>query len=108
MSPSHDLSVLARPASPVPRPPRRWKSRVLLPLVVFAMAGGLLFKSARDLLEPRVKVRVASVVPVPAEARDGGVDRSGGGPDHPPVQAPGWIEPAPFAITVPALADGVE
>lgn len=110
MNPAPDLSVPARPASFVPRPPIRWKSRLLLPLLIFALAGGLLFTSARDLLEPRVAVRVAAVVPVPTAVQGEG-DSDDSRPEvpnaGPVVQAPGWIEPSPFATIVPALADGV-
>ena len=101
-----DLASLSRtPAANVPRPPLRWKTRVLLPAVILAAVGGLLFVSAREAFLPSIEVAVAPVVSKPVSAQAGNTA------DAPAtsvaVQAPGWIEADPFAVSVPALADGV-
>ncbi len=86
----------------VPRPPGRWKTRVLLPALLLAgMAMGSAY-AARDALWPAVEVEVIPVVvgdasTARAAPRGGGVM----------VQAPGWIEPEPFATRVAALREGV-
>ncbi len=98
----------------VSRPAFRWRSRVLLPAAILASTGAVLAWAARDALWPGIPVRVVPVVVRTAHAA---------GSDEPEtttpaesaaptreetiVQAPGWIEPAPFAVTVPALTDGV-
>lgn len=113
---SQDIRTLQRGGAPgaVPAPRTRWVSRVLVPCVILFAAGGTLAYAARDALSPRIQVHVAAVVPKP----------SGGEPPTAPedaapsadgiaqarqviAQAPGWIEPAPFPIAVPALAEGV-
>lgn len=83
----------------VPRPPVRWKTRVFLPGAMLLTVAGLLAHSAGDMLRPARRVRV---VPVVVKAANEGI--SGGGIA---AQAPGWVEPWPFAVSVPALADGV-
>lgn len=101
----------------VPRPKSRWRTRVLVPLTVLLTTGGVLAYAARDVLSPAIEVHVAPTVPkagsstapaavAPAleSAADAPVRKSGPGPVL--VQAPGWIEPAPYAINVPALAEG--
>jgi HlyD family secretion protein len=124
--PAPDLAALKRgPAAPVamnpsqqasiPAPARRWKTRVLVPLIVLGSALGLVSYAARGVLVPALDVRVVPVV-VKAAAMSTG-DPSGrtpavsgsaqGGSGATLVQAPGWIEPDPFAVGVPALAEGV-
>jgi RND family efflux transporter MFP subunit len=104
-----DLSVLARAsAAPakaaagasVPVPPSRWRTRVLLPWAVIGAVVALLAYAARDTLLPATPVRVVPVVL--RTATDGA-----GGPGTFSVQAPGWVEPDPYAVAVTALADGV-
>jgi len=85
--------------APVPRPAVRWKTRVLLPGAILLSAAALLAYSAGDVLRPSAAVDVLPVV-VRSSAR--GV--SGGSVL---AQGPGWVEPDPFAVSVPALADGV-
>jgi HlyD family secretion protein len=116
-----DLSVLSRNrphgdagagVHDVPRPRARWRTRVLVPTLVLLATAGVLGYAARDVLRSEVPVRVAPVVPT---GRVGGSD--GGQQPHsdhatpsrggPIVQAPGWIEPDPYATSVPALAEGV-
>ena len=84
--------------SPVPPPASRWKTRILLPALVLGAAAAVLAYSARDAFQPAVAVNVVpAVVRQATEAPVGGVV----------AQAPGWVEPDPYAITVPALADGI-
>lgn len=95
-----DLHVLGRSAdleARVPAPRFRWKTRVLGPGVILLAVGGLLAYTAREALTPATAVRV---VPVVVKAV-----QDGGGAAV--VQAPGWIEADPFAISVSALTDGV-
>ncbi len=109
ISDNPDLSVLVRESarrperrSPaggtrVPLPPRRWKTRVLLPLLILGGLGALLAYAARDALIPAVDVEVVPVVVKTGVAGGGAVT----------VQAPGWLEPDPFPLAVSALASGV-
>lgn len=115
-----DLSPLggAAVAARVPRPPARWLTRVALPASVALAAVAILTYGARDLLVRRVPVRVAPVIPAAhfsSEAADPGAAPEGVSPATPRspaqdqllAQAPGWVEPAPYAVNVPALAEGV-
>lgn len=102
----------------VPQPPSRWKTRVLLPLSILLAAGGVFVYSGRMYLSPGVSVVAAAVIPRSATGHVGG-DMAGDGGDTQTeteslqgaskvtVQAPGWIEPDPYVITIPALAEGV-
>jgi len=102
-------------AGAIPEPRSRWVTRLVLPGVILLAAAGTIAYAARDALRPKLEVHVAPVVPKPRAASSPGADpsatsdpgaRSNGlGPVL--VQAPGWVEPDPFAITVPALAEGV-
>ena len=108
-----DLSALARtaaagaqpksvtPAS-VPNPPSRWKSRVLIPWSVIGLAVASLAYAARDAWLPATPVRV---VPVVVRTATDSVGGGGGGAFS--IQAPGWVEPEPYAVAVTALTDGV-
>lgn len=102
----------------VPRPKARWATRLLVPTVVLMATGGLLAYAARDALQPRLEVYVAAAIPkesaaAPATTANAAAlapveDHASNAPLGPvAVQAPGWIEPAPYAISVPALAEGV-
>lgn len=120
VSPDHrspGLSGLTRsggsaPAPSIPRPTTRWKTRILIPLFVLLATGGMLAYAARGMLVPAIEVRVVPVVvrgeraaPAPGEGEpDGASPAPSGGPL---VQAPGWIEPDPYAVSVPALVEGV-
>lgn len=110
------------PASPgavaaVPRPRARWATRLLVPAAVLLATGGLLAYAARDALQPRLAVYVAAAIPkagftsAPSEAEPTSSVDALPAADAPlgpvVVQAPGWIEPSPFAVSVPALAEGV-
>ncbi|MBX3392755.1 MAG: HlyD family efflux transporter periplasmic adaptor subunit [Phycisphaeraceae bacterium] len=80
--------------------------------------GGILAYAARDALQPRLAVHVAAAIPKASIAAtpiisqeplsEATTDNTGNAPLGPvAVQAPGWIEPAPFAVSVPALTEGV-
>jgi len=119
--PTLDLATLTRgpapgsPAAPprpsVPRPPSRWKSRILVPGVILAAAGALLLYTARDALRPAIPVAVVPVVqrepaaPTAATA----APTASPAPSRAEViaQAAGWVEPDPFPINISALTDGV-
>ncbi len=85
----------------------------MLPVLVLLCALAVLAWSARDALWPAVEVRVVPVVAKPRAADANGSEESEAGSatiaarEQTIVQAPGWIEPDPFAVTVPALTDGV-
>jgi len=83
----------------VPRPAVRWKTRLLLPGAIMLSVAALLAYSARDVLRPAM---VVDVLPVLVKSSARGV--SGGGVA---AQGPGWVEPSPFAVSVPALAGGI-
>ncbi len=113
---SASLTTLSRTAAgsashEIPRPRSHWKTRVLLPTVVFLAFGMLMAYAARDLLIPTVDVYV---VPVIAKAGVSETASSEVLEDAPAastplvlVQAPGWIEPDPYSIIVPALVNGI-
>jgi len=119
MSGSPGLGALSRRANifaadtvTVPRPRFRWWTRVVLPLVVLLGAVAVLAWSARDALYPAIQVHVVPVVMKPRGADVAGADEpqtssARSGPERVIVQAPGWIEPSPYAVIVPALTDGV-
>ena len=105
-------------AQPVPRPRSRWRTRLLVPVVILLATGGVLAYASRDLLRPAIKVMVAPVVPKPLAMTppptdqpavvSAGEESTGTAPSGAvAVQAPGWVEPDPYALNVPALAEGV-
>jgi len=85
--------------TPVPRPTMRWKTRILLPGAILLSVAALLAYSAGDVWSPAT---VVDVLPVVVKSSARGV--SGGGVV---AQGPGWVEPNPFAVSVPALASGI-
>jgi HlyD family secretion protein len=103
--------VGAKPA--VPRPPARWFLRFMLPVLIVAAAAAMLAYAMRDALIAHVEVDVVPVVTKggSAAASDWRNDeeRSAGRSREPAViaQAPGWIEPDPYAVTVQPLVPGV-
>lgn len=110
----HTLSraAIATDAAPdVPAPRRRWKTRVLLPASILLAAAAILAYAAQDVLRPAIEVSVVPVVAKPAataapESTEGeplATDALGAMI----AQAPGWIEPAPYATGVPCLTEGV-
>ncbi|MBL0870619.1 MAG: efflux RND transporter periplasmic adaptor subunit [Phycisphaerales bacterium] len=102
----------------IARPKARWATRLLVPAAVLLATGGLLAYAARDALQPRLEVYVAAAIPKESKAAPATTARAAASdpiedsPTDAPlgpvaVQAPGWIEPAPYAVSVPALAEGV-
>src|SRR5262245_53857010 len=93
--------AVERPAA-IPRPRFAWKSRVLLPATILLILLLLLGYTAQDALWPARGVTV-----VPVVVKTGVSDGGGAVPVGTTVQAPGWVEPDPYPISVAALADGV-
>ena len=95
-----DLLTLHRDrgsVSSVPKPPRRWVSRVLIPAAAVLVCVLLLAYTARDSLRPVTDVRVVRVISKAASQATGSVT----------VQAPGWVEANPYTTYVSGLAAGV-
>lgn len=81
------------------RPPRR-RLRILLPLAVLAVFAALFATNLRDWLVGARAVAVVRPLPV----LEGGPAAAAGSVA---TQAAGWVEPDPFLVHVPALAEGV-
>ncbi len=81
---------------------------ILIPAVLATITLGLLAWSSLSSLTPAKQVRVAQILPAATEQE---VARSEDLAQRQPfgktVQAPGWIEPDPYATAAIALADGV-
>lgn len=99
------------PSSAASRPPprRRWITRWPLPLSLLAGFAALGLYTAGESLRPATPVRV-----VPVIVRQVGPTSPAAGATQRPApsgevvaQASGWVEPAPYAVVVNALADGV-
>ena len=95
-------------ASAVPIPRARWLSRIVLPLGMVASCAAVLMYASREALLPAIEVRIEPVIvrPLAMNASQDGGDMA------PPTggvlaQAPGWVEPEPFATVVQALVEGV-
>jgi len=91
----------------IPMPPRHLLLRLALPAALVAAALSLLAWSSWRALVPAVTVSVHPVM-----VRDAGIAGDAGGAQGParegaPVQAPGWVEAAPYAIQVRALTPGI-
>jgi len=99
-------------SSTIPRPPSRWITRAAIPIGIVVLGLGGLLWSAWDSLVPAT---VVDVVPVAARTRSATAaesapnapGRADGAREGGAVQAPGWIEPSPFPILVPALTPGI-
>lgn len=106
MSTAPGLHTLSRSqGTAVPPPASRWRTRIALPALILLSVAALLGYAARDTLRPAVGVRVAPVVARPAEASTAAAMPTAVASIA--VQAPGWIEPAPYPVSVAALAEGV-
>lgn len=81
----------------IPAPPFRWKTRILLPLVLIVATLVLLTVSAWRTVFAGVGVRVVPVVVKTVDATVGGTG----------VTASGWLEPDPYPTYVSALTPGV-
>lgn len=80
------------------RRPRRWFARVFVPLTVLLGFIGLIAGAAGRQWLPSEPVNVVPVIVKRAAVQEAGQAL---------FQAPGWVEPRPTAINVPALAPGV-
>ncbi len=80
------------------RLPRRWFSRVVLPVGLIAGFTALFVYASWDYLAPSVPVTI-----VPVLARTGTVETSG----QELFKANGWIEPRPSPTDVPVQTDGM-
>ncbi len=91
-------------ASQVPRPRRRWLTRIAVPGA--AVLGMLLALgwAMRATLMPAVTVDIEPVVLRPVSATEANQQAA---PGAVVAQAPGWVEPDPFVTYVSALANGV-
>lgn len=103
------LTNLGAPAAAVPAPRGRWRTRYLLPLAVLLGVGALAGYAGRRALWPTIPVRLAPVI---VKDSGGPASSPSGNPGAPAapvmtVQAPGWVEPNPYPISVPALTEGV-
>ncbi|HQR08623.1 MAG TPA: efflux RND transporter periplasmic adaptor subunit [Gemmatales bacterium] len=84
--------------SPVLRLPRRWGSRVVLPLLLLGGFSGVLAWASWDRVVPPVAVRV-----IPVQVRSTSVENSG----QELFKANGWIEPRPLPVDVPIQTEGM-
>ena len=87
----------------IPPPPRHALTRIALPAALCAAAAGLLAWTGWHSFAPVATVAVRPVVARQAAPAAGGEE---GVREGAPVQAPGWVEPAPFPIGVRALVPG--
>lgn len=98
----------------VPRPASRWVLRFVLPLCIVLAALVLLAYAARDALVPAVEVDVVPVVvKASTPASDEDAENAATVENEPRAeptiiaQAPGWVEPDPYAVIVQSLISGV-
>jgi len=76
----------------------------MLPIAIVAATTAVFVWSAWNSLIPAPTVQATPVL-VRAASQPAIVDATK--PEHAPIQAAGWIEPAPFAIAATALVEGV-
>ncbi|MBX3395999.1 MAG: efflux RND transporter periplasmic adaptor subunit [Phycisphaerae bacterium] len=97
----------------IPPPRSKWMIRLAIPMFIFLVAVALLAHTARDALSPPLNVWVVPVAPAPIDdgslRNQSAASRVSTSDDWGPllVQAPGWIEASPYAVSVAALAEGV-
>jgi HlyD family secretion protein len=93
--------------TPVPtNPPRRTRLAIWLPLGVGLAVVALLFYTGGRALMPVAEVRVRPALFDPSAS----MEPAAAGASEPTVravQAPGWLEAAPFATACTALTDGI-
>ena len=101
-NPHADLGALtvsrSAPDAPELRLPRRWWSRVLLPLALVAGFAALALWASWDLVAPPVAVKV-----VPVRVQTGTVEMVG----QELFRANGWVEPLPRPTDVPVQTEGM-
>ena len=90
----------------IPMPPRRWMTRIGLPVLVIGAATGLLLGTMWSSIAPARSVPVASAIVRDVDAPIEPVSDSAGTADA-LVQAPGWVEPDPFGVYAGALVEGI-
>ena len=96
----------------IPIPKSRIATRIILPLAIVGGALAILAWSSWRAWAPLTVVHAVPVVVRPVELAAGAPSPSSDSPAKvravgPIVQAPGWIEPSPFPISVAALTAGV-
>lgn len=92
------LSVRRGSVDKLIRPPRRWISRVVLPVLLLAGFATLFVWASWDYLAPAAPVSVTSV-----RFREGVIDTAG----KELFKANGWIEPRPLAVDVAVQTNGM-
>lgn len=105
MAHSHaDLGALrvvrsdAGSSTPALHLPRRWGSRVFLPLLLLGGFAGVLAWASWDRLVPPLPVRIVTV-----QVRTSALENSG----QELFKANGWIEPRPLPVDVPIQTEGM-
>lgn len=107
---STDAATSDGAAQRVPKPRRRWVTRVLLPVAVVLSVLMLIAYASRDLILPARQVEVVRVVAIAGSTSKPGdtdVNTKRDVPTSVVAQAPGWVEPDPYPTYVTALANGV-
>jgi len=89
--------------SAIPVPSRHLATRVALPLSLVGAAAALLAFTGWNAIVPLPEAHVLPVLTRETQV-DAGASAAAEGT---PVQAPGWVEPAPYAVGVRALTAGV-
>lgn len=89
--------------SSIPMPSRNLATRVALPVALVGAAAALLAFTGWNALVPVAEAHVLPVLVRETQVDAAAADAAEGSP----VQAPGWVEPAPFAVGVRALTTGV-
>src|SRR4051812_21251150 len=103
--PSASAGATVAPVVPAPR--FSWTTRLLIPGAILLVLLLLIGYTAQDVLWPARAVRVVPVVYKAGVGEDAGSASPSTATSTATVQAPGWIEPDPYAISVSALTDGI-
>ncbi len=98
-------------ADRIPAANRRWLTRVGLPAAIVVIAAVLFAIASREVWMPATEVSIVRTVARTGQGGAAGTTveaRGSAGQSSPLIvaQAPGWIEPDPFPIRVPALTEG--
>ncbi|HAW96419.1 MAG TPA: hypothetical protein DCX60_09095 [Phycisphaerales bacterium] len=86
----------------VPRPPARWFTRFAFPMAIILCTAGILLVTGWNAVMPARDVTVISTAVRPVETTMQNKEMPTSS-----IQAPGWVEPDPFATFVPALEEGI-